>query len=55
MASALRETRAYSHEVEGKRGRESFSLGLRDGRMELGVKVEREEDKESLKLSFPSL
>ena len=41
--------------LEGENGREPFSLGLRDGRMELGVKVEREGEKESLKLSFPSL
>ena len=46
--------RSITH-LEGKKGREPFSLGLRDGRMELGVKVEKEEDKESLKLSFPWL
>ncbi len=46
--------RSITH-LEGKKGREPFSLGLRDGRMELGVKVEKEEDKESLKFSFPGL
>jgi hypothetical protein len=46
--------RSITH-LEGEKGKEPFSLGLRDGRMELGVKVEREEDKESLKLSFPVL
>ncbi len=46
--------RSITH-LEGEEGREPFSLGLRDGRMELGVKVEREGDKESLKLSFPEL
>jgi hypothetical protein len=46
--------RSITH-LEEKKGREPFSLGLRDGRMELGVKVEREGDKESLKLSFPEL
>lgn len=46
--------RSVTH-LEGEKGREPFSLGLRDGRMELGVKVEKEEDKESLKFSFPGL
>ena len=46
--------RSITH-LEGEKGKEPFSLGLRDGRMELGVKVEREEDKESLKFSFPAL
>jgi hypothetical protein len=46
--------RSITH-LEGKKGREPFSLGLRDGRMELGVKVKKEEKKESLKLSFPGL
>ncbi len=46
--------RSITH-LEGEKGREPFSLGLRDGRMELSVKVEKEEDKESLKFSFPSL
>jgi hypothetical protein len=46
--------RSITH-LEEKKGREPFSLGLRDGRMELGVKVESEGDKESLKLSFPEL
>ncbi len=46
--------RSVTH-LEGKKGREPFSLGLRDGSMELGVKVEKEEDKESLKFSFPGL
>jgi hypothetical protein len=46
--------RAVTH-LEGEKGREPFSMGLRDGRMELGVKVEKEEDKESLKFSFPGL
>ena len=46
--------RSITH-LEGEKGKELFSLGLRDGRMELGVKVEREEDKESLKFSFPAL
>jgi hypothetical protein len=46
--------RSITH-LEGEKGREPFSLGLRDGRMELGVKVVREEDKESLKFSFPAL
>ncbi len=46
--------RSITH-LEGKKGREPFSLGLRDGRMELGVKVKKEEDKESLKLRFPGL
>jgi hypothetical protein len=46
--------RSVTH-LEGEKGREPFSLGLRDGSMELGVKVEKEEDKESLKFSFPGL
>ncbi len=46
--------RSITH-LEGEKGREPFSMGLRDGRMELGVKVEKEEDKESLKFSFPGL
>ena len=46
--------RSITH-LEGEKGREPLSLGLRDGRMELGVKVEREEEKESLNLSFPAL
>lgn len=46
--------RSITH-LEGKKGREAFSLGLRDGRMELGVKVKKEEDKESLKFRFPGL
>jgi hypothetical protein len=46
--------RSITH-LEGEKGKEPFSLGLRDGRMELRVKVEREGDKESLKLSFPEL
>ena len=46
--------RSITH-LEGEKGKEPFSLGFRDGRMELGVKVEREEDKESLKFSFPPL
>jgi hypothetical protein len=46
--------RSITH-LEGEKGKEPFSLGLRDGRMELGVKVEKEEDKESLKFSFPAL
>jgi len=46
--------RSITH-LEGDKGKEPFSLGLRDGRMELRVKVEREEDKETLKLSFPEL
>ncbi len=46
--------RSITH-LEGEKGREPLSLGLRDGRMELGVKVEREEGKESLNLSFPAL
>jgi hypothetical protein len=46
--------RSITH-LEGKKGKEPFSLGLRDGRMELRVKVEREGDRESLKLSFPEL
>ena len=46
--------RSITH-LEGEKGREPFSLGLRDGRMELSVKVEKEEDKESLKFSFPAL
>ena len=46
--------RSITH-LEGEKGREPFSMGLRDGRMELGVKVEKEEDTESLKLSFPGL
>jgi hypothetical protein len=46
--------RSITH-LEEQKGREPFSLGLRDGRMELGVKVKKEEEKESLKLSFPAL
>jgi hypothetical protein len=46
--------RSVTH-LEGEKGREPFSLGLRDGSMELGVKVEKEEDKESLKFYFPGL
>ena len=46
--------RSITH-LEGEKGKEPFSLGLRDGRMELRVKVEREGDRESLKLSFPEL
>jgi hypothetical protein len=46
--------RSITH-LEGEKGREPFSLGLRDGSMELNVKVEKEEDKESLKFSFPAL
>ena len=46
--------RSITH-LEGEKGREPFSLGLRDGRMELSVKVEKEDDKESLKFSFPAL
>ncbi len=46
--------RSITH-LEGEKGKEPFALGLRDGRMELRVKVEREEDRESLKLSFPEL
>ena len=46
--------RSITH-LELEKGKEPFSLGLRDGRMELGVKVEKEEDKDSLKLSFPPL
>ena len=46
--------RSITH-LEGEKGREPFSLGLRDGRMELNVKVEKEDDKESLKFSFPEL
>jgi len=46
--------RSITH-LEEQKGREPFSLGLRDGRMELGVKVKKEEKKESLKLSFPGL
>jgi hypothetical protein len=46
--------RSVTH-LEGEKGREPFSLGLRNGRMELGVKVKREEDKESLTFSFPGL
>ena len=46
--------RSVTH-LEGDKGREPLSLGLRDGRMELGVKVEKEEDKESLRFSFPNL
>jgi hypothetical protein len=46
--------RSITH-LEGEKGKEPFSLGLRDWRMELGVKVEREQDKESLKFSFPPL
>jgi ribosomal protein L23 len=32
-----------------------LSLGLRNGQMEVQVKVERKDDKESLKLKFPDL
>jgi hypothetical protein len=46
--------RSVTH-LEGEKGREPFSLGLRNGRMELGVQVKREEDKESLTFSFPGL
>ena len=46
--------RSITH-LEGEKGKEPLSLGLRDGRMELGVKVEKEDDKESLKFSFPAL
>jgi hypothetical protein len=46
--------RSITH-LEEQKGREPFSLGLRDGRMELGVKVKKKEEKESLKLSFPAL
>ena len=46
--------RSVTH-LEGEKGREPFSLGLRDGSMELNVKVEKEDDKESLKFSFPEL
>jgi hypothetical protein len=46
--------RSITH-LEGEKGREPLSLGLRDGRMELGVKVEREDEKESLNFSFPAL
>jgi hypothetical protein len=46
--------RSITH-LEGEKGKEPFSLGLRDGRMELSVKVEKEDDKESLKFSFPEL
>lgn len=46
--------RSITH-LEGKKGREPLSLGLRDGRMELGVRVKKEEDKESLKFRFPGL
>ncbi|NIS60744.1 MAG: hypothetical protein GTO13_08605 [Proteobacteria bacterium] len=46
--------RSITH-LEEKKGREPFSLGLRDGRMELGVRVKKGDDKESLKFSFPGL
>jgi hypothetical protein len=46
--------RSITH-LEGEKGREPFSLGLRDGRMELGVRVKKDDDKESLKFSFPGL
>ena len=46
--------RSITH-LEGEKGREPFSLWLRDGRMELGVRVKKDDDKESLKFSFPGL
>jgi len=41
--------------IEDDKGSMPLSLGLRTGQLEVQVKVERKEDKESLKIKFPDL
>lgn len=44
--------RSITH-LEGERGKEPFSLGLRDSRVELEITLKKKDDEESLKFSFP--
>ena len=44
--------RAILH-IEADKGEMEFSLGLRSGEVDVMVKVEREGDKQSLKIKFP--
>ena len=41
--------------LEEDKGSMPLILGLRNGQLEVQVKVERKEDKESLKMTFPDL
>lgn len=44
--------RSITH-LEGEKGKEPFSLGLRDSRVELEITFKKKDDEESLKFSFP--
>ena len=44
--------RSITH-LEGEKGKEPFSLGLRDSRVELEITLKKKDDEESLKFSFP--
>ncbi len=43
--------RSITH-LEGEKGKEPFSLGIRDSRLELGVTLKKKDREESLKFSF---
>lgn len=44
--------RSITH-LEGEKGKEPLSLGLRESRIELKITLKKKDDEESLKLSFP--
>ena len=39
--------------IEGDKGKMPLALGIRDGSLELGIKVKRKDDGETIKVKFP--
>ena len=39
--------------IEGDKGKMPLALGIRDGSLELGIKVKRKDDGETIKFKFP--